>query len=128
MVGRALTLVGLLILVGCDSDSGSRSNPTVPSSAGDRIVLESQRLTRSATGRFCSVSGTLRNDNSFTASIIRVDWQAFNSAGGEIATATAFEFNVESGGRVAYGSSLFEPEVPCSGIAQFEPLTIRVTR
>lgn len=93
-----LLFVGVLLLAACNGDNGG-GGPTTPSNAGALIVLESQRLTPSATRRFCSVTGTLRNDNPFEASSIRIDWRAFHAGGVEIATAQAFEFTVPAGGR-----------------------------
>ena len=123
----AVLAVVLMAFAGCGtSDSTTRSS--MSSTTGDNgIELESQRLVPSASGRFCSLDGTLHNRNSSLTSL-QIDHRAFNAQGREIATASIIEFNVPTNGRVAYSSSFFEPDTPCSAIARVERLSTEVIR
>ncbi|HZP39825.1 MAG TPA: hypothetical protein VFE48_25415 [Methylomirabilota bacterium] len=119
-------LLAGLIEVACSSNSSSVTGSTTTNGDGG-VVLESQRLVPSATGRFCELQGTLHNTGRHIDSL-RIDFRAFNAVGVEIATATVIEFSIAADGRVAYDSSFFDPETRCSAIARVERLSTRITR
>jgi hypothetical protein len=125
---RPSLLLGLmlLLLAACNGESSSVSGTT--STTGDGgVILETQRLVPSASGRFCDLEGTLHNTGRHIDSL-RIDLRAFNAADAEIATAFIIEFSVPAGGRVAYDSSFFTGETRCSAIARVERLSTRITR
>src|SRR5581483_5310513 len=93
-------LLAGLIEVACSSNSSSVTGSTTTNGDGG-VVLESQRLVPSATGRFCELQGTLHNTGRHIDSL-RIDFRAFNAVGVEIATATVIEFSIAADGRVAY--------------------------
>ena len=121
-------LVILATLAGCGTSDSTSSNSSTSSTTGDNgIELETQRLVPSATGRLCSLQGTLHNRNS-SLTVLSIDLRAVNAQGQEIATASIIEFNVPSNGRVVYDSSFFEPDTPCSAIQRVDRLSTEVTR
>jgi hypothetical protein len=86
----------LLLLAACNGESSSVSGTT--STTGDGgVILETQRLVPSASGRFCDLEGTLHNTGRHIDSL-RIDLRAFNAADAEIATAFIIEFSVPAGG------------------------------